>query len=112
MFFHLHNVPVKPPPPSDSEDAEILLPSSRKLAHTKKCKRKRYKRELRIKLKSCVVTSCVWLLVFVVVLNSWERQLFINATDEACMEHTSQYCEEVLFRHWMEFWADRGKRRS
>jgi hypothetical protein len=96
MFFHLHNVPVKPPPPSDSEDAETLLPSSRLNAHTKKCHRERIKRDLRVGLKSCVVTSCVWLLVFVVVLNSWEKRVMIQATDEAYLDHISQYCMKLL----------------
>jgi hypothetical protein len=100
MFFHLSNIPVKPPPPSDSEDAETLLPSSRPNAHTRKCQRKWIQRDLCLGLKSCVVTSCVWLLMFVVVLNNSEKRLMLESTDEACLSHISQTCKKLL---WANF---------
>lgn len=95
MFFHPLNIPVEPTPPSDAEDTETLLTSSRPDAHAKNRQRKRFKRDLRIGLKSCVVTSCVWLLVLVVVLNGWGKRLLLEATDRACIGHIFKYCKKL-----------------
>ncbi|KAF2443712.1 hypothetical protein P171DRAFT_455564 [Karstenula rhodostoma CBS 690.94] len=78
---------------SELIDAEEYIASSVgvMMAGIRKCQRKRFKRDLRVGLKSCVLTSCVWLLVLVVILNSWEKRLLLKATDEACLEHISQY---------------------
>lgn len=98
MFFHTLNIPVEPPPPSDAEDTETLLSPSKTRRRVRRSQDERSERDLCVALKACVLSSCVWLLVIVVIFNTLRKRLLLEATDQACLGHISKYCEKL---HWV-----------